>query len=732
MNKRFLALLIPALAPSVFASPALAAGAASKDPALREVVVSATRVEQDVHEVASTITAINAETIERQMVIDVKDMMRYEAGVSVRAEPNRASAVFRSTGRAGNEGINIRGLEGDQVLLQVDGVRLPMIYSSGPYAAGRADYIDVEAYKRVEILRGPSSTQFGSDGLAGAVSFITKDPTDLLTLGKPWQGSVKLGYASVDKSWTLVPSYAYADERAETMLLASLRRGHETENMGNNNVADFNRTTPNPADAKSDYLLGKLVLKPNKQHKIKLTVEDLDRDIDTDVLSFFGDPFTVATLTNVDVKEDITRRQYKLDYEYTHADNPWFQRATASLYKQESMNDQWGLEERSTNPVLRWRDTLYAEDMRGGSLQFESHFGDKVAHRLVYGIDASQTEVSSFKDGFNSSGTAFVPNKSFPDTDYQLFGAFIQDEIRIGRFSVIPGLRYDRFKLDPKPDAFYLVNNSVTPSKLSDHELSPKLGVIWDLDPMANVFASYAHGFRAPKPSQVNGGVTNLTSTNPYTSIGNPDLKPETSDTIELGIRGRGKTLNYSASLFKGKYKDFIAGNVLVEDNVAPALDVFQSVNLNDVEISGYELRGEWTFAPDWQLSASYAHAKGDSTDAGVSTPLETIDPDKLVLGLRYDRDEKFGGKLMLTAAEKKQRNPDPAARYNPAGYAVADLTGYYRVNKQLTVNAGVFNLFDKKYFNWSDVRKLTPTYGQIDAYSQPGRNISVSMKMDF
>jgi hemoglobin/transferrin/lactoferrin receptor protein len=732
MKKRFLAVLIPALAPSIFVSTAQASDAPTKDPALREVVVSATRVEQDVHEVANTITSIDAETIERQMVIDVKDMMRYEAGVSVRAEPNRASAVFRATGRSGNEGINIRGLEGDQVLLQVDGVRLPMIYASGPYAAGRADYIDPEAYKRVEILRGPSSTQFGSDGLSGAVSFITKDPTDLLTLGKPWQGSVKLGYASVDKSWSVVPSYAYAGDSVEAMLLASLRRGHETDNMGNNNAADFNRTTPNPADAKSDYLLGKLVLKPNRRHKIKLGVEDLDRDIDTDVLSFFGDPFTVATLTNVDVEERISRRQYKLDYEYTHGDNPWFQRATASLYKQESKNDQWGLEERSTDPVLRWRDTLYAEDMFGGSLQFESHFGDQVAHRLVYGMDASQTEVSSFKDGFNSSGTAFVPNKSFPDTDYQLFGAFIQDEIKIGQFSVIPGLRYDRFKLDPKPDAFYLVNNTVTPSKLSDHELSPKLGVIWDLDPMANVFASYAHGFRAPKPSQVNGGVTNLTATNPYTSIGNPDLKPETSDTIELGIRGRGKVLRYSASLFKGKYKDFIAGNVLVEDNVAPTLDVFQSVNLNDVEISGYELRGEWTFAPDWQLSASYAHAKGDSTDAGVSTPLETIDPDKLVLGLRYDRDEKFGGKLMLTAAERKKRNPDPAARYNPAGYAVADLTGYYRVNKQLTVNAGVFNLFDKKYFNWSDVRNLTPTYGQVDAYSQPGRNFSVSMKMDF
>lgn len=143
---------------------------------LREVVVSATRVGQDVHDVANTISTIDAERIEREMATDIKDLLRYETGVSVRAEPNRASGVFRATGRAGNEGINIRGLEGDQVLLQVDGVRLPATYASGPYSAGRGDYIDVEAYKRVEILRGPASTQFGSDGWPARSAFLPRTP----------------------------------------------------------------------------------------------------------------------------------------------------------------------------------------------------------------------------------------------------------------------------------------------------------------------------------------------------------------------------------------------------------------------------------------------------------------------------------------------------------------------------------------------------------------------------
>lgn len=733
----FVGLICAGLAPSVLAEAEMLIARNDKvgGSLLSEVVVSATRTEQDVHDVANTVTTISDQRIEREQPADIKDLLRYEAGVSVRSEPNRASGVFRATGRSGNEGINIRGLEGNQVLLQADGVRLPASYSSGPYSAGRGDYIDVEAYKRVEILRGPSSTQFGSDGLAGAVSFLTKDPVDLLTLGRSSQAALKLGYSSVDDSWTTVPSFAYAGDTVEAMLLASIRRGHETDNMGDNDAHNVTRTTPNPQDAQSHYVLGKVVIKPNRNHRFKLTAENLDRKVETTALSFIGDPFAAARLTHVALREDITRRLFKVDYDYSNADNPWFQRAITSLYTQDSENRQWGLEEKSTISSWgrsRWRDTFYAEEVVGGSLQFESNFGEKITHRIIYGVDASTTEVTSLKDGFNSAGSAFVTNKSFPDTDYTLFGAFIQDEIGIGPFSLIPGLRFDSFMLTPKADDLYRVTNAAEPSKLDGSEISPKFGVIWKIDPMANLFAQYSHGFRAPTPTQVNGGVTNLTSSNPYTSLGNPDLKPETSDSIELGIRGRSQAVRYSASAFQGKYKNFIASNVLVESNPAPAPDVFRSINLNDVEINGYELRGEWAFHRDWSASASYAHITGDSEQDGVKTPLATIDPDKLVLGLRYDNSQQYGGQLLLTAVDRKKRNPDSALYYNTGGFAIIDLTAYYQFSKNLTVNAGVFNLFDRKYFLWADVRNQMPTYAQIDAFSQPGRNASVSLKYQF
>ena len=700
---------------------------------LNTVVISATRVEQNVDDVAATVTTISAETIERESPTDAKDLLRYETGVSVREQPNRSSAAMRNAGRGGNEGINIRGLEGNQVLLQVDGVRLPAYYDNGgggPFVSGRADYIDVEAFKRVEILRGPSSTQYGSDGLSGAISFVTKDPADLLSPGKSVQGAVKVGYSSADSSRSLVPSVAFRNDVVQGLVLVSLRGGHELDNMGTNDAHDITRTTPNPSTNKSDYVLAKLIVTPSREHEFKFTVDNLKRHSDTDIYSFFGDPATVATLTGVNVSQDITRDLAKLDYKYTSADNPWFQNAIGSVYRQNSRNEQFGRETRSSGNTLRTRDNRYDNVVDGLNLQLETNFGESVAHRFVYGVDTSQTDVTTLAQGYNTL-TTYVPNKPFPDTNYRLFGAFLQDEISVGSISIIPGLRYDSFNLKPQTDALYAVNNPVSPVELKGNETSPKLGAIWKLSPLTNIFAQYAHGFRAPLPEQVNGSTTNLAQG--YTGLGNPNLKPEKSDSFELGIRGHSNTFRYSASIFDNRYKDFIETYVWVGgpasgSGTASNPTIFQSINLGSVKISGFELRGEWAFQRNWVVSGSFAHATGDSTSNGVSAPLDTIDPNKLVLGLIYAEKARFGGQLALTAVESKKRNPDPTT-YTPKGYQVVDLSGWYQIDKSTSLNAGVFNLFNSKYFQWADVRNVAATSAAVDSYSQPGRNFNLSLK---
>lgn len=741
-KRRHLSILV-SLACAGACSPLMAQQEGENAPSettMNAVVVSANRSNSGVDDVSATITVVGADEIEKNHATNLQDTLQYEADVSVSFKPYRGSGGSFS-GKAGNEGVNIRGLEGNQVLMQVDGVRLPAAYNYQVMGFGRGDYIDPEAFKQVEILRGASSTSYGSDGLAGAVSFVTKDPSDLLRKDKGnVQGSLKLAYSSVIEGWTLVPTVAARGEQFEGMVLASVRRNHEWENQGNNNVEGSLRTKANPQDNKSDYFLGKLVFKANANHSFKLTAEQLDRNTKTNSLSARGASL-VGNMLTVDTKDDIKRTLGKLDWQYMNADNPWIQSAKFSIYHQKSESTQYADESRAsaTGWNTRNRDYAYNDTTWGLSLQAESNFGEHVTHRLVYGVDYSQSDLDMISDGKNylngnlvtTGMNAYVTKKFFPDTDYKLLGAFISDEISIGRLNLIPGLRFDRFELTPsKGDPLYEVaNNMPTPVKLSDHEVSPRFGVIWKQAPLLNIFGQYAHGFRAPTAADVNGGFANPAQG--YAAIGNPNLKPETSNTFELGLRGADNTLSYKVAAFYSKYKDFIAMQQISGSGTPADPGINQSVNYGDVTIKGFDLSASWRFRPNWLLTGSYAHVKGDKKEEGVKSPLETVNPDKLVLGLRYDESGRFGGQAHATMVSKKHRNPN-ANGYNPSGFGLVDLTAWYQFGRDTTLNVGVFNVFDKKYWLWTDVRDLSATSKIVDAYSQPGRHYAISLKHQF
>lgn len=704
---------------------------------LGKMTVSASRIEQEINDTASNVVVIDTDQIEMQGANDIKDLMRYEPDISVRFQPNRGSTAYYNTGRGGNEGINIRGLEGNQVLLQTDGVALPMSYGSGPFFSGRGDYIDMDAYKSVEVLKGASSTMYGSGGLAGAVSFMTKDPKDLLTLGKEYQTAVKFGYSSADESYSLTPSFAAKSGSFEGMVLGSFKRGHETDTQGDNDAPNYTRTENNPSDNDSDYLLGKVIYKADSHHSFKVTGEHMDRTIDTDLLSLLGDPI-YATTTDSTTDTRIKRTMAKVDYEYNDGRNPYIQKMRASLYHQDTENSQYG-EETRTNTTgwnFRWRDNSYSEETTGGSLLFESNFGQTIENRLIYGADVSMAEVSVMNDGANllngtvvtSGSSAFNPKKNFPDTDYNLYGVFVQDEISYGKLTLIPGLRFDGFRLTPHADDLYRVNNTVSPTKLSDSELSPKFGIIWKQDPLLNGYAQYAHGFRAPTPWNVNGGTTNLNSY--YTSIGNPDLQPETSDSYEIGLRGDNRRFSYNVAAFYSEYENFIASNQKVGGSgTAADPTVYQSVNLSDVKIHGYEIRGKWNVTDEWSLSSAFAKTWGKSREDGVKEDLSTIEPAKWISGIGYNNGV-LSSQLQYTHVD--QRNNSDSTLASSGQFDVVDIMGSYVLNKNVSFTAGIYNLFDSKYFNWADIRDISKTSSSLDVYSQPGRNFSLSMKVQF
>jgi hemoglobin/transferrin/lactoferrin receptor protein len=334
------------------------------------------------------------------------------------------------------------------------------------------------------------------------------------------------------------------------------------------------------------------------------------------------------------------------------------------------------------------------------------------------------------------------PTRDFPESDTTVVGVFAQDEIKHDAWSIIPGLRFDYYELKPEPDAIFTTGKPgvVTTETVTEHAVSPKLGLVYRLTAEYTLFGQYAHGFRAPPYDDLNASFTNPGA---YTAIPNPNLKPEKSRGIEAGFRGNFGSRSFGVTGFYTRYKDFIDSqhslNCPADPNCDPGtLQTFQAVNINNVRIYGAEARGEAALGGGFSVNASIAYAHGDDTD--LDQPINPIDPLKLVTGLRYDAGNVWGMELIGTFVERKHRiNPTttPVLQASP-GFGIFDLTAYWNVTKRVSLNAGVFNITDRKYFLWSDLQGTgggtTPFPGalSIDRFSQPGRNGAITLKYQF
>jgi len=167
------------------------------------VQVTATRSEREIADVPNTVSVIDREQMDDHLVRDIKDLVRYEPGISVTS----------SFGRFGMGGFRIRGLDSNRVRIQTDGIAVADAFSIGSFSNAGRNLVDLDTIKQVEIVRGPSSSLYGSDALGGVVSFITKDPSDYLGDGKDAYFGLKLGYEGDWKGLFGSATAAFGGER---------------------------------------------------------------------------------------------------------------------------------------------------------------------------------------------------------------------------------------------------------------------------------------------------------------------------------------------------------------------------------------------------------------------------------------------------------------------------------------------------------------------------------------
>jgi len=710
------------------------------------ITVTATRAPVLQEEAPATVTVITNEDIADQLATDIKDLVRFEPGVTVRRAPARFGAAIGATGRARNEGFNIRGIGGNRVLIQIDGIRTPQGFSFGPQDAGRGGFTDVSLVKQVEILRGPASALYGSDGLAGAVSFVTADPVDLIKEAS-FGGFVTSQYSSEDDEFAQTATLAGQSGNVSAMVAYTRRDFAELENRGRNDGIGAGRTAPNPQDGRSDAVLAKLVW-DNGPHRIRLTGEWLDMTVETEVLTGLGPAFTFGPrpVWNVDAlnaRDTNARRRVSLDWTYEGSGDDAIKYAFLSAFWQDAGDRQFAFEERTslTASPAPDRERLNTFDNRVYGAVGEVRSGFKLGgmkHRIALGGDVSWTRQEGLRDGtFPGRGESF-PTRAFPVTDFTLGGLSLADEITLfdGKLTLFPALRFDFYDLNPTDDPLL---TTFTPQGQSDSRLSPKFGATLKLAPDVFLFGNYAQGFLAPTPSQVNNFFEFIAGG--YTSIPNPDLRPETSESWEAGARYIGDMFSAQVTAFRGDYDNFINQQVVSGGFTPQNPAIYQFVNFNAVTIEGLEARAEMKLYSGWNARLALAYANGDIINPGSArVPLDTIDPFNVVAGLGYrDPEGRFGGELIVThnggkEAGEVERAADGAELFvRPAASTILDLTAFVAVTDRLKLRAGIFNLTDERYALWSEVRGLrVADAGILDAFTRPGRNLSVSASYRF
>lgn len=720
------------------AAPSLPAATAAAATEFDRVVVTATRTERAILDVPNTVDVIDRERMDEILARDLRDLFRYEPGITVTS----------GFGRFGIGGIRIRGLDANRVRIQTDGIPVSDAFMIGSFSDANRNFVDIDTLKRVEVVHGPTSSLYGSDALGGTVSFVTKDPSDYLEAGKDAYFGLRFGHEGSWDGLSAGATAAFGGEHWSGMAVVNHRQGQAPENQGTVGGEGSARTRPNPQDRDGRSLLAKLVFEPGAGQRFRLTVEGNEDSADTDILTSHGlQSLTRATNFLVTGGDHQTRARVSFGHQMDALDAGFADSLDWQLYRQDSETTQDTVEVRRTaggTNERRVREFNFDQRLYGLQLNLRKEFETgSVRHALAYGLDVSRTDTRQKRDGrVHNLDTGTVSNAMLPDVfpvrDFPVSrttsaALYLQDEISFAddAFRLIPAVRVDRYELRPEADPIFAEDNpGVAVADLDKTSVSPKLGAVWHFAPRWSVFGGYARGFRSPPYGDVNIGFTNVMFG--YTAIANPDLKPETSDGVELGVRYAGDAVHASVSGYDNRYQDFIESFAFVGFN-EEGLMVFQSRNVSDARIRGVEFRGGIDLGAlsdamgGWSLRAAAAWARGDNRTDDV--PLASVDPLTATLGVAY-RTAAWGAELAGRFAGRHDRLPplEGGEYFETPGYGVLDLLAHWEFAPGAKVNAGIFNLTDRRYFDLGGMGLVSRDSGTLDRYTAAGRNLSLSV----
>lgn len=711
-------------------SSSFAQGVASShdvDEPIDQIVVVANKSERSVREIAANVTVVSREDINANLATSVAEVFRYTPGVDYEA----------SGSRFGTEGINIRGIGGNRVAMLVDGVPLSDQFDVGSFSNATRDFINAGLIQRVEVLHGPASALYGSAAIGGVVAVSTPDPADL-TDREATGGDAVVTWRGADQSTHGTGMFAMGDSSLGLLIGGSLRSGQELDSAAVNNSLDLR-------DYERRSALVKFVADDRFGRTWRVGLIHQDSDVFSDLNSMLGTG-RYRTTSALEGNDEYTLDLISTAYEFGSPD-AWVDAGVLRAFYEAAEISQASLDERalSSTPTSIDRYFSFDQEIRGVELNLQKALtGTRASHKLGIGVEYRERETTEYRDGLSTNmldgtSTSTILGEVFPLRDFPIsvskeWGAYIEDTMTIGDWSLIGAIRADRYDLSPKNDPMYAEDYPfASPVSLSESDVSPKIGLIYRLNPETDVYVQYSHGFRAPPYEDANIGLE-IPFFN-YRAIPNPDLKSESSDGFDIGIRWQGVNSGVRLSAFRTGYTDFIESKVRLGLDPVSGRILFQSQNIAKTVIEGVEAGGHIDFQgalEKFSVDGSLYLASGENRENDQA--LNSVGPGQGVIGVTWrgaSQDRRV--RLQATFTDSwDSRDESGGELFKPAGYAVFDLYFTQRIGERTTFHAGLLNLMDRTYWNWSDVRGLSPSDPVIPYLAQPGRNVSASINFNW
>ncbi|HEZ4917794.1 TPA: TonB-dependent hemoglobin/transferrin/lactoferrin family receptor [Neisseria meningitidis] len=780
---------IAALVGSIFGNPVFAADEAATETTPVKAEVKAVRVKGQ-RNAPAAVERVNLNRIKQEMIRDNKDLVRYSTDVGL-----------SDSGRH-QKGFAVRGVEGNRVGVSIDGVNLPDSEENSLYArygnfnSSRLS-IDPELVRNIEIVKGADSFNTGSGALGGGVNYQTLQGRDLLLDDRQFGVMMKNGYSTRNREWTNTLGFGVSNDRVDAALLYSQRRGHETESAGNRgypvegagketNIRGSARGIPDPSKHKYHNFLGKIAYQINDNHRIGASLNGQQ-----------GHNYTVEESYNLTASswreaDDVNRRRNaNLFYEWM-PDSNWLSSLKADFDYQKTKVAAINYKGLFPTNYTTWETEYHKKEVgeiynrsmdtrfKRFTLRLDSHplqlGGGGGRHRLSFKTFASRRDFENLnRDDYYFSGQISRTTSSIQHpvktTNY---GFSLSDQIQWNDvFSSRAGIRYDHTKMTPQElNAECHACDKTPPAANTYKGWSGFVGLAAQLNQAWRVGYDITAGYRVPNASEIYFTYDNGAAT----WLANPSLKAERSTTHTLSLQGRGEKGTLDANLYQSNYHNFLSEEQftrLIRDEkcdedyaLAGYCKLYRNQlywhmeNIDKARIRGIELTGRLnvdkvaSFVPEgWKLFGSLGYAK--SKLSGDNSLLST-QPLKVIAGIDYESpSEKWGVFSRLTYLGAKKAKDAQYTEYegyrfikkvkdypwlNKSAY-VFDMYGFYKPAKNLTLRAGVYNMFNRKYTTWDSLRGLY-SYSTtnavekdgrgLDRYRAPGRNYAVSLEWKF